>query len=371
MGLGLYIHIPFCVSRCPYCDFAFVVRKGHLAERYADAVIREFHNRLPDAGAHPVFRSIYFGGGTPSSVPPEHLQRILLTVRENADISPGAETTAEANPGDRGRFATLRHMGVNRLSLGIQALDDRTLKALGRLHNAADARDACRAARNAGFENVNIDLIFGASEQSLCGWQDTLDRAIALHPEHLSVYGLTVEPGTAFGRRLAKGRLSLPPEEDQAAMYGAALDRLTGAGYRHYEISNFARPGFEAQHNLDCWQRRPYLGVGLSAHSFLSGRRSWNVRDLASYIDRVESSGSAVESEEDLSPEQRFMEQLMLGLRQTEGVPEALVCGFQMAPALNRLLSNHLLERHDGRVRLTRSGLLLADLVCAELVKET
>ncbi|MBI4639854.1 MAG: radical SAM family heme chaperone HemW, partial [Candidatus Tectomicrobia bacterium] len=275
MPPGLYIHIPFCASRCPYCDFAFVVGKTYLADLYADTVIREFRARLPEVGTSPVFETIYFGGGTPSTVPVEVLGRILNVVRTERGVTENAEITAEANPGDRPRFAALRELGINRLSLGVQALDDQALKALGRLHNAADAEAAFEAARCGGFQNINLDLIFGIPKQSLEDWLATLDRAIELHPEHLSIYGLTIEVGTAFGRRFERGRLSLPSESDQAAMYEAALDRLMNQGYEQYEVSNFARPGFESRHNLSYWEGVPYLGIGVSAHSFLNGCRSW------------------------------------------------------------------------------------------------
>ncbi len=371
MSTGLYIHIPFCASRCPYCDFAFVVRKTHLADRYAEAVIREFRTRLPHVGPRPVFKTVYFGGGTPSAVPPALLQRVLNAVRSEAEIDPGAEITAEANPGDRAAFQELRETGINRLSLGVQALDDRTLKALGRFHNTADALEAFQTARQAGFGNINIDLIFGAPEQSVPAFTDTLDRAAALCPDHLSVYGLTVEPETAFGRRFRKGRLPLPCEGNQAAMYSAALDLLAEAGYRHYEISNFARPGFASRHNLDCWEGRPYLGIGMSAHSFLNNRRSWNIRDLMAYIKKVELAGTATGGGEEIDKEDRFLEQIMLGLRQRKGIPETLLANHRTAPSLDRLLSQRLLQRSGKRLCLTRRGLLLADLVCAELVKES
>ena len=369
MASGLYIHIPFCNAPCPYCDFAFEVRKTHLADRYAGAVIREFRTRLPRVGSHPVFKTVYFGGGTPSAVPPETLHRILSAIRLEADIVPNAEITAEANPGDRAVFRAFWEMGINRLSLGVQALNDPDLKALGRLHNTADAVAAFQTARRAGFRNINIDLIFGAPEQAVAAWRTTLDRSVALFPEHLSVYGLTVEPETAFGRRFRKGRLPLPAEDDQAAMYGLALDRLTRAGYHHYEVSNLARPGFASQHNLGYWKGRPYLGIGLSAHSFLNNRRSWNIRDLMAYIEKVESVGTAIEGEEAIDGEGRVLERVMLGLRQREGIPETLLVGTRTAPSLNRLLSHRLLERTGERICLTRRGLLLADLVCAELVK--
>ena len=368
MSFGLYIHIPFCRSRCPYCDFAFVVRKTHLSARYARAVVREFHARI----AEPVtFDTLYFGGGTPSAVPVETLRHILDAVSDRADVSPDAEITAEANPGDQAQFGALRSLGINRLSLGVQALADRTLKALGRFHTAAEAIDAFRAARSAGFDNIGIDLIFGAPGQSLQEWHTILESAIALGPEHISVYGLTIEPGTNFGKRFDKGRLFVPLETEQADMYECAIDSLERAGFEHYEISNFARPGFASRHNLCYWQERPYFGLGLSAHSHLNGYRSWNVRDLMVYMERVETKGTAIESEEFIDADRQFLEHLMLGLRQRQGL-EAMLFerDVRIQASLQRLFDHALLERADNRIRLTRRGLLLADAVCVELAKE-
>lgn len=369
MSFGLYIHIPFCRSRCPYCDFAFVVRKTHLSARYARAVVREFHARIAD---RPAFDTLYFGGGTPSAVPTETLAHILDAVRVRADVAPDAEITAEANPGDQECFGALRNLGINRLSLGVQALADRTLKALGRFHTAAEATDAFRTARSAGFDNIGIDLIFGAPGQSLDEWRIILGNAIALGPEHISVYGLTIESGTNFGKRFDKGRLFVPPETEQADMYECAIDCLERAGFEHYEISNFARPGFASRHNLCYWQERPYLGLGLSAHSYLNGYRSWNVRDLTAYMDRVEATGTAIEAEEQIDADCRFLEHMMLGLRQRQGLDAlAFERDARIQMPLQRLLDHQLLERTDNRIRLTRRGLLLADAVCAELAKET
>lgn len=366
MSFGLYIHIPFCRSRCPYCDFAFVVRKSHLAARYARAVVREFHARLPES---PEFDTLYFGGGTPSAVPVETLGHILNAVR--TEVASDAEVTAEANPGDQERFGALRDLGINRLSLGVQAFEDRALKALGRFHTADDAISAFDAARSAGFDNVGIDLIFGAPGQSLAEWCAILERAIALGPEHISVYGLTIEPSTNFGRRFEKGRLFLPSESAQAEMYECTIDRLECAGFEHYEISNFARPGYASRHNLCYWQEQSYLGLGLGAHSHLRDRRSWNVRDLTAYLEAVETSGTAIEDEEEIDPERRILECLMLGLRQRRGLETTVFDrDARLLHPLHRLIDYQLLERAGNRIRLTRKGLLLADAVCAELAKE-
>lgn len=363
---SIYIHIPFCKSRCPYCDFAFDVGKTHLADRYTAAVIHEFRTRLPEMGDRTTFVTVYFGGGTPSEVPPDSLNRILDTARNRSTIAQDAEISAEANPEDHSRFAEMAAIGINRLSLGVQALDSATLRALGRRHTPAEAGAAVDAARRAGFSNLNIDLMFSAPRQTISAWRETLDRAIDLCPEHVSVYGMTIEPGTAFGRRMKKGRMPLPSEDAQAEMYEIAQEKLCEAGYVQYEVSNFARPGFACQHNIACWERRPYLGVGLSAHSFFNDRRTWNIRPLMAYIDSVESSGFAIEGEEVISSRERRVEQVMLGLRRANGIPERLLGA---GGRWTSLIPDHLLERGDGRVRLTRRGLLLADLVCAEFVR--
>ena len=364
---GLYIHIPFCKSRCPYCDFAFDVGKTHLAGRYTDAVIREFQTRLPHMGNRTVFETVCFGGGTPSEIPPDSLNRILDAARTRSRLAPAAEITAEANPEDRSRFADLSAIGINRLSLGVQALDNPTLRALGRRHTSAEAEEAVGAARRAGFGNLNIDLIFAAPRQTTRAWRRTLDRAVDLRPEHVSVYGLTIEAGTPFDRRMKQNRLPLPPEGTQAEMYEIAQEKLCGAGYVQYEVSNFAQPGFACRHNIACWDRRPYLGIGLSAHSFFNDRRTWNIRSLIAYINSVESSSVAVEGEELISTRDRLVEQVMLGLRRANGIPETLL---GTAGRSTSFIPDHLLERREGRVRLTRRGLLLADLVCTELVRE-
>lgn len=367
---GLYIHIPFCQIRCPYCDFAFVVNKTHLADRYTKAVIREYETRIKDLEPTPEWSSLYFGGGTPTAIPIQNLKQILEIVQTKTVLSSQAEITAEANPGNQDRFSDLKAIGINRLSLGVQALDNRALKALGRNHTAEEALSAFQDARQAGFENISLDLIFGAPGQTVSDWRSTLRQAIELNPEHLSVYGLTIEPGTPYARQYENGRLILPPESAQAEMYGQAIDLLSGAGYIHYEISNFARPGFASQHNLGYWAERPYVGIGLSAHSFTAGKRSWNIRDLMAYIKEVEAIGIAQEGEEILKPADRDLERIMLGLRQRTGVSETLVRIPRLLPQLNRLLSDRLLEKDNGHLRLTRKGLLLADLVCAQLVKE-
>jgi len=365
MSSGLYIHIPFCHSRCPYCDFAFVVGKNHLSRRYTDAVITELNNRLP--AQTPQLSTIYFGGGTPSAIPPEELNRILNPVK-SALIS-DIEITAEANPNDQAYFKALYQAGINRLSLGVQAFTNPALKTLGRSHSAADAREAFDTARRAGFTNIGIDLIFGAPEQTCDEWATTLHQAIALNPEHISVYGLTVEPNTNFARRHQKRQLPIPEETDQADMYLSAIDHLEDAGYEHYEISNFSRPGFASRHNLNYWREQPYLGIGMSAHSYLNSTRSWNKRDLLTYMESVEKTGLAIEEEETITPPQQLLERVMLGLRQRRGLGVEHLAHPVLHKQYTQLSNRQLLEQTNSHIRLTRKGLLVADLVCTELVK--
>lgn len=339
-----------------------------MAKRYTDAVIVEMQNRMQTLRTPPVFNTLYFGGGTPSAIPPGQLNRI--TTNAKSAVAPDAEITAEANPNDRKHFEKLYEHGINRLSLGVQAFTDRALKALGRFHTASDAIVAFQAARDVGFKNISVDLMYGAPGQTPEEWATSIQRAIELCPEHISVYGLTIEPQTNFARRFQKGKLDVPPETDQAEMYIYAIDQLEAAGYTHYEISNFAQPGFASRHNLNYWHDRPYLGVGLSAHSYLDNRRSWNVRGITTYIQRIEATGYALEREEQLTPTQHIMERVMLGLRQRRG----LCADFLSHPKIHKqyiaMANQHLLEQIDNRIRLTRQGLLFADLVCTELVRE-
>lgn len=368
MSLGLYIHIPFCRTRCPYCDFAFVVRQTHLAKRYSHAIVRELKTQLDAFSETPVFDTIYFGGGTPSHMPPKFFAVILNAIHKQGTIRPDAEITIEANPGDQTHFDALYNMGINRLSLGIQALTDRALKALGRFHNTQEALQAYEAARTTGFDNIGIDLIFGAPDQTQSEWRHILKDAIALSPEHISVYGLTIEPGTNFDKRNQKGQLPLPLEDNQAEMYLCAIDDLTQAQYNHYEISNFARAGFESQHNRRYWEGKPYLGVGLSAHSFINQTRTWNVTDLPAYMASVEKTGLAIADSESIDVQTQLLETIMLGLRQKTGVDIHLL-ETHVPHSLQTLLTHNLLENHHNRIRLTRKGLLVADAVCTELVK--
>jgi len=362
---GLYIHIPFCASACPYCDFAFVVGRDRQSSRYVDALIAEFETRA-SASTHP-FDTVYFGGGTPTSLAASDLARILETVETKGRLSDTAEITVEANPNDREKFESLQQLGITRLSLGIQSSDDATLAALGRTHSGQDSADAVRTAREAGFDNVSLDAIFGAPGQSVSEWEHDLNTLMDLNPDHVSLYGLTIEPQTPFGKQHASDRLIVPDDDEQSRMYDVALECTDRAGYEQYEISNFARPGYESAHNLACWRGDTYLGIGMGAHSYDGSSRSWNTRSLNTYLDRVQASGSAEEEHERLPKEARDIEHIMLGLRTRDGIESTLIAE---GATTTRLLKEQLIEQSGTRLRLTRRGKPIADLVCAELVKD-
>lgn len=331
-----------------------------------EALNIEFVNRISQRWLE--FDTVYFGGGTPSAIPTEYLSYFLQQVHKTGLVTEGAEVTAEANPCDVGQFAALFKAGVRRLSLGIQSTNDRALRALGRTHAAEDAAKAVEGARRAGFTNVSIDLIFGAPGQTTTEWQCDLEQALTLAPDHISLYGLTIEPGTPFAKQQASGDLVLPVEDDhQAAMYDLALQLTESAGLNQYEISNFARPGFESRHNLSCWRGDTYVGVGLSAHSYDGSTRSWNVRSLNEYLNRMEEGQSPIEGSESIGEETRSIERIMLGLRTRDGIDSHLV---RSENAISRLVSENLIQRRGDRITLTRQGKVIADSVCEELVRD-
>ena len=370
-SLGLYAHFPFCPCRCPYCGFTVVTGKDDLHERYATALCNELEAiaRLSPAEG---LASVFFGGGTPTRLEPRLLERILTTVRASLGIAVGAEITVEANPGttDAARYADLRQIGFNRISIGAQSFFDQGLRLLGRDHTAADALGAFRASRKAGFDNVNLDLIFsipGATDED---WQRTLDVVVDLRPEHISTYALTLEEGTSFQRRARSGDLPVVCEDDDARQYIGGLERLTAAGYEHYEISNFALPGRRSRHNWAYWTGGEYLGVGVSAHRYVDGRRSWNTKDLPDYLARVEAGSSPTEGGERLDPAAATAERVWLGLRTCEGVKlgrverEGLAAKRRMAD----LVRGGFVQLEGDRMKLTGKGIPVADAVSVEIV---
>ncbi len=392
---GLYLHIPFCVQKCGYCDFFVVAGKsGEAFDAYVNALCGEIrlYARHP-AAAQLSFDTIFVGGGTPSLLSPNQLEILLGSLREAFRFAPEVELTLEANPETLTpeKLAAYRALGVNRLSLGAQSFHATTLRVLDRTHCGADVERACRAAREAGFRNLSLDLIFGVPGQTLEAWMGDLEMGLQLQPDHLSVYSLTFEPKTALSHRLRRGEVHALPEAVQARMYARTVARLQAAGYAQYEISNFARPGKACRHNLKYWNAMPYLGLGVSAHSLLGGRRFWNVRSLRAYERAVAAGKRPVAGEETLGPEQVALERLYLGLRQPAGVDirafeaelnvsfferysEPLSRFFDRSLADRRLqealrfgeqdLEGDLLAFRQGRLQLTPGGRMLADAVC-------
>jgi oxygen-independent coproporphyrinogen-3 oxidase len=367
--LGLYVHIPFCDAKCTYCHFAIDPRRpdDERQERYLEAVLAEMA-RAEEGHAD----TLYLGGGTPSLMAPGRLGRLVDKARQRFHLPPGAEVTVEANPGDLdlGGLRHLKAAGANRLSLGAQAFDDDVLREMGRHHRSADTLDACRLARSAGFENVSLDLILGWPRESPARWRHGLDTLLALEPEHVSLYVLEIEGRTVLTHRQRQGRLELPDEDLVADMYLEAVDRLGEAGLARYEISNFARQGFASRHNRKYWDDAPFLGLGLSSHSYRQGRRWWNLDRYATYCRAVESGHGPLAGERRLSRLERAQEALFTGLRRAEGVD---LGGFQRthgidvaaawAAPLAEIEEAGLAHITDGRLRLTDRGMLLSNEV--------
>lgn len=401
--LSLYVHIPFCVHHCAYCDFNTYVEElqSPLVAQTVEAICRDLASASQERyegvslGERPL-TTVYFGGGTPTFLLPQQIAHIAQTIRDHYSLQcahtaggtglnpteqrigfQGVEMSCETNPttSDAEKFVLLRELGFNRLSIGVQAFSNALLCALDRFHTVSEAEKAYAAARTAGFSNVNLDLMFGLPNQTLSEWKGTLERAISLQPEHLSLYNLTLEPGTRFERLHAAGRLPLPDEEVQLAMYEHAIARLNEAGYRHYEVSNFALPGFFCRHNLVYWRNEEYLGIGPGAVSFLNGRRWKRERLPRRYVQKVRAGEDLCVEEERPTNAQAFEETIMLGLRLREGISlSALVERFGIDPrvryhgSLLRLVHQGLLEIVADRLRLTHAGLLLTDTVLVELL---
>lgn len=393
-SLSLYVHIPFCSLKCSYCDFNSYAGLEEMVRPYVDALIAEMGLWSHFVRGRPV-ATVFFGGGTPSLLPIEEVERITAAIRDRFAVEPEAEVTLEANPGtvDLDYLRALLALGVNRLSLGVQSFHDDELAALDRIHSAAEAKEAYRWAREAGFQRVNLDLIYGLPEQPMERWQACLERAVRLAPDHMSLYALTVEEGTKLAYDIDHGRIPEPDGDAQAAMYEWAQERMERAGYGQYEISNWARPGQECRHNLVYWRNRDWLGLGAGAHSHLGGFRFADAYSPKQYVARVQEAGSQERAGDDLrsllrampqvtyveepSPELARADTLIMGLRLNEGVSLAefrrrFGAGAEEAhaSAFAELISLGLLERANGRLRLTPRGRLLANEVFTRLLPD-
>ena len=394
--IALYVHIPFCETKCPYCDFNTYAGIEPLIPDYVEALNTEIRGWGRLLG-RPKLATVFFGGGTPSYLPTEDVGSLTESINASFDVDAQAEVTLEANPGDLGevKLAEYLALGINRLSIGVQSLDDRLLGVLGRRHSAAEAVASFEAAVRAGFDNVSIDLMYGLPYQSLADWSRTLSQALDLRPPHISAYCLTLEGGTPMEQSVASGRMPEPDPDLAADMYEMAEEATGNGGYRHYEISNWARPGRESLHNLTYWRNELYLGVGPGAHSYLWGYRFHNLKSPREYISRLAPDASlslgggddaarrqgqdeeevirnmpAVESAERIDRRLEMAETMMLGLRLDVGVSDqSFIARFGISPrqfygeTLDELSSAGLLEAADGALRLTARGRLLGNEV--------
>ena len=361
MAFGVYVHIPFCAHRCDYCDFATWTDRDHLIEAYVDACVTDLRRRAATDGLTPA-DTVFFGGGTPSMIPAASLGRILDAIPR----APEAEVTVECNPDSTSTDAlrVLASAGVNRVSFGVQSMRTHVLTILGRTHDPDNVIRAVDAARAAGIERVNLDLIYGTPGETIEDWTATVDGAVALAPEHVSAYALTVEAGTPLGQDVTAGRKPAPDDDDQADKYTIVDDLLADAGYNWYEISNWAQPGEECRHNLIYWQGGDYLAIGCAAHGKTGGRRWWNVRTPERYIAAVEAGRSAQADDEELEAAGRSDEALALALRLRWGTA---IDGLDRA-VVDELVAAGLLEMIDPeRIGLTRGGRMLANEVTVRL----
>lgn len=373
---GVYIHIPFCRSRCSYCDFATGLYHADLAARYVDAVIAEIRRERVTVERTRI-DTIYFGGGTPSLLKPDQLEQILASVKRVFDVSDDVEITMEMNPGALApeTLRSFRHLGVNRASFGAQTFDDRELARLGRSHNTADTLNTFKDLRAAGFDNISFDLIAGLPGQSLERWQANVQQALSLRPEHLSFYLLEVHAGTPLAEHIQRGIQPKPDDDLASVMYGLMLDRAIEAGYEHYEISNLSLPGFASRHNTKYWTGVAYFGFGCSAHSYDGGHRRWsNERDINRYLQAVENRVSAIVEEQLLTADDIRSEAMFLGLRMMRGVDVKRHRDlFGVDPSLDgnelaRFLEAGLIEIDGDLLRLTRAGALMSNEVFAAFV---
>ncbi|MBV8368168.1 MAG: radical SAM family heme chaperone HemW [Candidatus Eremiobacteraeota bacterium] len=365
---GVYAHLPFCPYICPYCDFAKWAWDDARAARYAEALRAEIA-AAPAVRA----RTLFFGGGTPTTYAPEIIASLIGAIRERFDLPQDAEVTTEANPDPSlaARIPGLRAAGVNRLSIGVQSFDPHELRVLGRQHTASDVVNAVRAARAAGFDNVSLDLIFGVPGQSEESWAATLDAAVALGVEHVSCYGLTIEEGTPYAAWFARDPGAFAGESREARMYAIAIDRLRTAGFEQYEISNWAKPGFRSQHNALYWANEPYLGLGVGAASYLGGVRSTHTRELAVYCEAALAGHRIPGESERLEGDAQAGEAIMLALRTAEGVDLArfrerygIDVGERYRSVVDELVAAGVLAADAAQLRLTERGRFVANDVC-------
>ena len=373
---GVYVHIPFCASRCSYCDFFSTLRLDEVGHDYVEALIAEARLRKAELNGKPV-KTLYMGGGTPSQLPLPLLARLIDGLKATLDLNAVQEFTLEANPDDVTPewCAAVRALGVNRVSMGVQSFQDAVLRLVGRRHTARQAIDAVASLRHAGIDNISIDLIYGLPGQTLETWAESVRQAVDLRPQHISAYGLTYEPGTRLWQQRECGEVVEASEDQYLDMYRVLVGLLQVAGYEHYEISNFALPGYRSRHNSSYWNETPYLGLGAAAHSYDGTMRRSNPADLCGYIRRI-TSGQPACQVEDLAWWERYDERVMLGLRTADGVDaHRLRSDFGdkawahfVSEARRHIDAGNMICTDDGRYILTSEGIVLSDSVMRDLM---
>lgn len=403
--IGLYIHIPFCKHKCYYCDFVSYANKKKFFKKYVECVKKEIgkyarENRImSEHGLEPkyVIKTIYIGGGTPSLIDEEYIEDILKSIRENFEITSNLEenyeaqdekiknynsqieTTIEVNPGTVTKEKLQKYLecGINRLSIGLQAVQDNLLKEIGRIHTFEDFQNVYKCAREVGFENINVDLMIGLPNQTLDDVKESTKKVMALKPEHISVYSLILEENTKLEDMVIKGKMELPDDEIERKMYWYVKKALEKHKYIHYEISNFARPGFESKHNSDCWNQNEYIGIGAAASSFMNNARYENTSDLEEYISNIENDKPSknIQLQELLDDESKIDEYMMLSLRKISGVNiSEFKRKFNQNPIirynkiLEKLIKEELIEIDGNNIRLSSKGIDLANLVWEEFI---
>ena len=379
-SVGIYIHIPFCKQKCKYCDFTSFACKEDIYDEYFKCLKKEITEKSDELDNENIeIDTIYIGGGTPSIVPTEYIEDIINLIYEKYNVSKIAEITIEANPGtiDKDKLEKYIEAGINRLSIGLQSTNDKLLKMLGRIHTYCEFEEVYKTARQVGFKNINVDLMIGLPNQTMEDVQNSLKELINKSPEHISVYSLIVEENTKMFDLIESGELELPNENLEREMYWEVKNVLQENGYCHYEISNFAKKGFESKHNSNCWKQHSYLGFGVAAHSYYDGIRYSNITDLKTYIENFQNGESVynIIFHEKQSKEQMMKEYMLLGLRKISGVKisefkEKFVDNplYYFREQLNKLVKQNLVEVSEDRIYLTDKGLDLANIVWMEFI---
>lgn len=372
--LGIYVHIPFCKQKCSYCDFISYCDKNDLIEKYIKALKQEIENSSVNEYE---ISTIYIGGGTPSYIESKYISEILKTIKQKYNVSKNVEITIEVNPGTvtKEKLRDYVEAGINRISIGLQSCNNNLLKMIGRIHTYEEFLSTYKLAREVGFKNINVDLMIGLPNQTLDDVKKSLEEISKLNPEHISVYSLIVEEGTPIEKKIAKGQLKLPNEELEREEYWEVKKFLENLGYKHYEISNFAKTGYESKHNLNCWEQKEYLGFGAAAHSYMKKTRYSNTENIEKYINQEMQSEQLHIVHEVQKEEEQKKEYMLLGLRKIDGVQissfkNKFGCNpiMEFKNELNKLTQEGLIEIDLDQIKLTEKGIDLANIVWEEFV---